>query len=66
MINYDLAIGLGFEIFAEVSDYTTALLMVADIMNSNKSNCCYIFDRISGDTPYKIMIIPYSLGNDKL
>ena len=51
---------LGFEIMAEFSTYEDALANVTLIMQDCHSDCCFIWNRMSGETPYKVMVIPYS------
>lgn len=63
-MDYEEAFELGFEIYAECSTYQRALNEVVSLMKENCSNCAYIWNRMSGETPYKVMIIPNSSLTD--
>lgn len=60
MLDYSLVSDLGFEDYAETSTYEGALNIVQEMMEDHNSNCIFIYDRVSGDTPFKVMVIPGS------
>lgn len=60
MMNYIEAINLGFEVFAELPTYSDALVEMFAVMEENHSNCVCICEGDSGESPFKLMVIPNS------